>query len=198
MNEKNIQAATPSKDELNKLIRNHMIAAIGAGLVPFPVADLAAMTGVQINLVRKIASAFGVPFSQNAVKSLIGAIVGGAVPAYGAPSLASLAKVIPVAGSIIGFVAMPTLSVAMTYAVGHVFIQHFESGGTLLTFDVKKAGDLFKGLFKKGQEEAAVMAKEGDQEGKDESQTAENASDGGGEAAASAKEEKAPKKRRTQ
>jgi uncharacterized protein (DUF697 family) len=165
MNDETIQTVTPSKEDLDKLVRNHMIAAFGAGLVPIPVADLAAMTAVQINLVRKIASCFEVPFSRNAVKSIIGALLGGAVvPAYGAPLLASLAKAIPVAGGIIGLAAMPTISAAMTYAVGHVFIQHFESGGTLLTFDTKKAGELFKRLFKKGQEEAEVMSDLGEDE----------------------------------
>ena len=162
MNEKKIEVVIPTKEDLDKLVRNHMIAAFGAGFIPIPMADLAAMTGVQINLVRKIASRFNVPFSQNAVKSIIGALAGGAVPAYGAPPLASLAKAIPFAGGLIGFVTMPTIATAMTYAVGHVFIQHFESGGTLLTFDIKKAGGLFKGLFKRGQEEAAAMADEND------------------------------------
>ena len=152
----------PSKEDLDKLVRNHMIAAFGAGMIPVPVADLVTMTGVQINLVRKIASRFEVPFSHNAVKSIIGALVGGALPAYGAPPLASLAKAIPFAGGVIGFITMPTISAAMTYAVGHVFIQHFESGGTLLTFDAKKAGELFKKLFKKGKEEAATMSDEDD------------------------------------
>ncbi len=177
MNEKNIPTTNPSKEDLDKLVRNHMIAAFGAGLVPIPLADLAAMTGVQFNLVRKIASSFGVPFSQNAVKSIIGALVGGAVPAYGAPILASLAKVIPVAGSLIGIATMPTVSAAMTYAVGHVFIQHFESGGTLLTFDIEKAGELFKGLFKRGKEEAAAMEEKAEPEDSGDSETPENNAD---------------------
>ena len=56
---------------------------------------------------------------------------------------------------------MPIISAATTYAVGQIFIQHFESGGTLLSFDAEKAMGLFKGLFKKGRVEAEEMAKEG-------------------------------------
>jgi len=152
MEDKTSQNANPSKEELEKLVRNHMIAAVGAGMIPIPAADLFAMTGVQINLVRKIAARFDVPFSQNAVKSIIGALVGGALPFYGAPLLAGAAKTIPLAGSILGLAVMPTVSAATTYAVGHVFIQHFESGGTLLTFDAKQARVLFNRLLKRGQE----------------------------------------------
>ena len=160
MNENNIHSVSPSKEDLDKLVRQHMIAAFGAGLVPIPFIDLAAMTGVQINLVRKIAARFGVPFSHNAVKSIVGALVGGAVPAYSAPPLSSLVKAIPVAGGLIGMVTMPAVSSAMTYAVGYVFIQHFESGGTLLTFDAGKAKALFGSLFQKGKAETEAMSQE--------------------------------------
>jgi uncharacterized protein (DUF697 family) len=150
----------PSKAALNKLMRNHMIASAGAGLIPVPFADLAALTGVQLNLVRKIATAYGVPFSEHKAKSVIGALIAGALPLYGAPSVASLAKLIPVVGTAMGLVTTPTLCVAATYAVGQIFIQHFESGGTLLSFDAVKALDVFKGLFKKGEEVARDLSAE--------------------------------------
>jgi hypothetical protein len=38
---------------------------------------------------------------------------------------------------------MALLGGASTYAVGRVFIQHFESGGTLLTFDPAKVRDYY-------------------------------------------------------
>ena len=53
-----------------------------------------------------------------------------------------------------GAVAISGASV--TYATGEVFVQHFESGGTLLDFDVEKAKSQFKKALKKG--EAAVKA----------------------------------------
>jgi hypothetical protein len=40
---------------------------------------------------------------------------------------------------------------ASTYAVGRVFIQHFESGGTFLDFDPDKVRAHFEAEFKKAQ-----------------------------------------------
>jgi uncharacterized protein (DUF697 family) len=162
MNDTSKEKTIPSEEDLSKLVRQHMVAAFAAGLVPVPLMDIAVMSGVQLNLVRKVAACYDVPFSRNAVKSIICALAGGVAPAYAAPPLASLAKAIPFAGTALGIVTMPTMSAAMTYAVGHVFIQHFASGGTLLSFDAEKAAGLFKGLFKKGEEQAVEMAEEGD------------------------------------
>ena len=36
---------------------------------------------------------------------------------------------------------------ASTYAVGQIFIQHFESGGTLLTFDPERVRAHYRKLY---------------------------------------------------
>jgi hypothetical protein len=54
-----------------------------------------------------------------------------------------------VAGTVVYFVATPILAYALTRAVGNVFIMHFESGGTLLTFDPKAFTEYFVSEFKK-------------------------------------------------
>jgi len=51
-----------------------------------------------------------------------------------------------------GMVSMAALGGAGTYAVGKVFIEHFESGGTFLSFDPDKVREKFKALFEKGKE----------------------------------------------
>ena len=57
---------------------------------------------------------------------------------------------IPLFG-IFSFAAMPTLNAAISYAVGKVFIQHFESGGTFLDFDPKKVRAYFEDQFREGR-----------------------------------------------
>jgi hypothetical protein len=42
---------------------------------------------------------------------------------------------------------MPAFGAAATYAVGQVFIQHFESGGTFLDFDPDKVREHFRQEF---------------------------------------------------
>jgi hypothetical protein len=58
---------------------------------------------------------------------------------------------IPVVGTLLGGVAMPVLSGASTYAVGKVFIQHFASGGTFLTFDPAAVREYFMQELENGR-----------------------------------------------
>jgi uncharacterized protein (DUF697 family) len=54
----------------------------------------------------------------------------------------------------LGLLGALTLPSASTYALGKVFTEHFESGGTFLTFDPEKARALYdKALTEKAAEE---------------------------------------------
>jgi uncharacterized protein (DUF697 family) len=44
-------------------------------------------------------------------------------------------KSIPILGTIASGLVMPALAAGATFAIGKAFIQHFESGGTLLDFN---------------------------------------------------------------
>ena len=51
--------------------------ATGAGFVPIPLLDLAASTAVQLRMAKSLSDLYGVPFRKEAVKSVIGAVIGG-------------------------------------------------------------------------------------------------------------------------
>jgi uncharacterized protein (DUF697 family) len=106
-----------------------------AGLIPLPLIDLAAVGGVQVEMLRRISKIYGVPFSKNSGKALIAGVVGSMIPASSGIGAASLIKGMPVLGTTVAMVTMPTLSVGATYTIGMAFIQHFETGGTLLDFN---------------------------------------------------------------
>jgi hypothetical protein len=80
------------------------------------------------------------------VLSLLGSAVPTGVGGGMALAVASIPAVIT--GTVLGFVVTPVLAYAMTKAVGGVFIMHFESGGTLLTFDPKAFREYFIKEFK--------------------------------------------------
>jgi uncharacterized protein (DUF697 family) len=54
-------------------------------------------------------------------------------------------KAIPVVGTALATIVTPTLSAGLTYAIGRVFIQHFESGGNLLDFNPPDYREFLKG-----------------------------------------------------
>ena len=158
----NVEDALPSVERLtqaNKIIKNRMIAAVGAGLIPFPAVDMAIITGIQVDTVRALSKLYDIKFTDNIGKTALSSLTGGMFPVAATPWFSSLTKTIPFAGQIIGMATMPVIAGASTYAVGQVFVQHFESGGTFLTFDPEKVKDHFEEEFKKGKTFAEAEAK---------------------------------------
>lgn len=136
---------------LEKLLRQHVWGAIGVGFVPIPLVDLVGLTGVQLNLVRKLAQVYGVPFFKEPVRNLLSSLISSTLSTAIAPGVASVAKFIPIIGQTVGVLSMSLVGGASTYAVGKVFIRHFASGGTFLTFDVEKVKIYYDEMFEEGK-----------------------------------------------
>ncbi len=145
------QPVQVDKEELDRIVRHHVWAAMGVGLVPIPLVDLVAVSAVQVDLVVKLATLYQVDFSHERVRGLVVALAGSVLPVSLAEPFASLVKFIPIIGQSVGAIAMPVVSGAATYAVAWVFIRHFESGGDFLCFDMEKAKETYTDLFNKGK-----------------------------------------------
>lgn len=130
------------------VLRRMSMWSAGAGVIPVPGIDLAAIVGLQVKTVRELALIYGVPFDEVRTKAIIGALIGGLLPfnaAVGIGGLAStLYKAIPGVGAILGMITMPAAAAAANYALGRLFIEHFESGGTLLDFNAEKMRARFR------------------------------------------------------
>ncbi|MBF0099745.1 MAG: DUF697 domain-containing protein [Desulfobacterales bacterium] len=149
---------TASQDtQIKSLIRNHVIAAMGISLVPIPVLDIVGITGVQVNMIRKFAKAYDVPFSESKVKSILGALIGGGSVLPIGHVFNSLLKTVPWVGQTVAPLAMVTSSGAITYAVGKVFNAHFASGGTLLTFNPEEVKEYYAEMLKEGKDVAQEL-----------------------------------------
>jgi uncharacterized protein (DUF697 family) len=134
---------------------------MGAGLIPVPWVDLAAVAAVQLKVLAEISKIYGVPFQESRGKAVISSLVGFVLPhamAFGA--VGSLLKAIPVVGVLAGAPAMALFCGAYTWALGNVFIQHFESGGTFLNFKPEEVKEYFKTQFEEGRKMAATMETE--------------------------------------
>lgn len=136
------------------LVKSYVLGATGISLIPVPLVDLAGIFGVQLKLIHGLSKQYGVPFKENLGKSLLTSLLTGATGIIGVTALSSLAKSVPVLGSIGGAASVGITSGALTYAVGQVFIKHFEKGGTLLNFDPAKFREIFKKEVAKGKEVA--------------------------------------------
>ena len=133
-------------EKAEKIVRNHMLVALGTGIVP-PVIDIAALTGVQIRMLYLLSQNYGQKFKDDWGKSVVGSLIGG----FGMAQLAtgavfSLMKFVPLVGQVAAPVSLSVVASASTYALGKVFIKHFDSGGTLLNFDPEKMRVLLRSI----------------------------------------------------
>lgn len=139
------------------IIRNSVVFASGAGLIPIPIADLMAVTAVQLEMIRRLSRLYEVDFKETEGKAAILALTSSSLARLGGRMLA---KMIPVVGSIVGGVAVSALSGASTYAVGEVFKRHFNKGGTFLDFDWTSFKNFYNEKFEKGKAYAAKIKKD--------------------------------------
>ena len=140
----------------NDIIKNHVGFAASAGLIPIPGADLAAVTAVQLNMLRQVAGIYNIKFMDNIGKNIITAIAGSSIARLGA----SLIKIIPGVGTVIGDMSMAAMAAASTYALGKVFANHLAKGGTLEDFDIRSSKKVYSEELKNSKSEAEKVAAE--------------------------------------
>jgi uncharacterized protein (DUF697 family) len=142
-------------------VKNYVWLAMGAGLIPVPLADWVAVSGVQLKMLAAISVIYEVPYRANTGKAVIASMCGFILPhtlAFG--WIGSVIKAIPVVGVLAGMPAMALFSGASAYALGKVFIQHFESGGTFLNFEPEQVKTYFQEQFEEGKKVAANIRTE--------------------------------------
>jgi len=146
--------------EIGKIIRNHVMGSMGVGLIPLPLLDLAALAGIQLNMLRRLAGSYNIPFSKDKGKNVLASLLGAGISLPIATTLASLVKAVPIIGQAAGALSLPATAGASTYAVSKVFTQHFASGGTFLDFDPEKVKAYYFEMLKEGEKVAAELKKE--------------------------------------
>lgn len=128
-----------------EITKKYALYSAGAGLIPIPFVDWAAITGVQVKMLCDLGALYGVPFEADRVRPVVSALLGGyASQKLGYGIGGSLLKAVPVIGTALGVLSVPAFAGAITFAVGKVFIQHFASGGTFLDFDPDKVRAYFQ------------------------------------------------------
>jgi uncharacterized protein (DUF697 family) len=130
-------AETPEQrhETAAKLVDRFAVWSGVAGLIPLPFVDVLAVGGLQLQMLRRVSQLYDVQFSENRGKALIASIAGTMIPVTSGMGAASALKSVPILGMVASAFVMPVLSAGATYAIGKAFIQHFESGGTLLDFN---------------------------------------------------------------
>jgi uncharacterized protein (DUF697 family) len=152
------------ESQARRTVKKYMGFSAGVGLLPLPLLNTAGITAIQLRMLQVLSESYGVPFSKDLGKKIIGSLLGAIVPSSLSGTLGGaaswLASSTHVAGSIVSRLSMPVFAGASTYAIGQVFIQHFESGGTFLDFEPAKVREYFRRQFGRGR----TLASEANQE----------------------------------
>ena len=151
------QDKNPRGQHADTIIRNHVIWSMGAGLIPVLIADIFAVSALQLDMVRQLCRAYDQDFSETQGKAIVTSLTSATLARLGARSLI---KLIPGVGSIIGGMTVSIFAGASTYALGEVFKSHFDSGGTILDFDPDRLRKYYQEKFEKGKKVATTLKKD--------------------------------------
>ncbi len=144
---------SPKDKRAQTVIEKHVLLAMGAGFIPVPLADLAALATLQVRLVSALGEVYHVPnVEPTRSKTIITTLfrsLGLTTIAVG--GIGSLSKVAPILGTLFGTSTIAALSGSLTYATGVIFKNHFAQGGTLENFDLTRQREHFKRAFNTGK-----------------------------------------------
>jgi uncharacterized protein (DUF697 family) len=116
------------------IIKKHIIAAMGAGLVPFPIVDIVAVAMLEVHMITELAAAYNFPVPRAlVVYKLLISLAGGIGPIFMSLYFENSVKTLPLVGHAIYLGAFSISGGISVYAVGKLFQKHFESGGTFLS-----------------------------------------------------------------
>ncbi|OQY47045.1 MAG: GTPase [Anaerolineaceae bacterium 4572_78] len=138
------------QEKSSSIVRSHVIYSMGAGLVPIPFADIAAVTAIQIDMLTQLATHYDVKLSVIDLPTIISALTGSSLAKIGS----SFVKAIPGIGPVVGGLSMSILSGASTYAVAQVAINQFAVGKDFSDMDMGSAKRMYNDAFEQGKQYA--------------------------------------------
>ena len=116
-----------------------------AGFIPFPYLDATTIAALQGKMAYELCKIYGVPFKKESVAAIIGSLAGGGITTVvGGQVGRELVKGIPLVGQVLSMATQPAAAYAYTYAMGIVFIKHFETNGNLVNLEVEHFKNLFQ------------------------------------------------------
>lgn len=139
------------------IIRNHVLWSMGAGFIPVVIADVFAVSALQLDMIRQLARVYNIDFSETQGKAIVTSLTSATLARIAA---GSVVKLIPVVGTLVGGISNSIFAGASTYALGEVFKRHFDTGGTFLDFDVSRLSKIYNEKFEKGKKVAEEWKKE--------------------------------------
>ncbi len=129
-------------------VKRYMWFSSGAALIPVPFLDIAGILVAEMKMIAELSKIYDIPFERSSAKAVVGSLLGYILPeAFSEGLFGSLLKAIPGIGGLVGIPSFSLFVGAYSWALGRVFIMHFEAGGKLLDFDAAAVKEHFRAQF---------------------------------------------------
>jgi uncharacterized protein (DUF697 family) len=138
--------------KVDSIIRKSVYANFGVGIIPIPFVDWAGAAAVQLAMTKKLAAEYGVEFKEGIAKKIIATVVGAGIGVAATPLVKSLVIGIPIVGLPLAATSMPMMNALSTYAVGRMFVNHFEKGGDFVNVNYEVMKQHFKDAYANSRE----------------------------------------------
>ena len=125
------------KSEAHKIVATSALLAGAAGATPIPFSDAIVLVPIQIGMLAKISSAFGLSLSEGFLSTIVATAAGATgATVIGRSLVSNLIKLVPGVGSLIGSAITATTASALTVTLGETYIA------TLMFLFTKAGGEV--------------------------------------------------------
>ena len=140
------------KEAADRLIRQYVVGASGAGFIYSPLINALAVAAMEVNMITDMAHIYDFPVPHKLIvyKVLI-SLAFSIAPVYFSTQAFALASGFTLVGYAAQVLLMGSTGGVSVYAVGKVFQEHYESGGTFLSSNNSILRKYFKDRFAEGK-----------------------------------------------
>lgn len=119
-----------------RIVERHSNFSALGGVVPVPLLNVAGVTTIIVRMVKHLCRLYGVPYQQGRARAIVVGLAGGAIPTT-ASAIATSTLVFVIPGvNLLGLAVSSVAASVCTRSIGLRFIEHFETGASLLDFPV--------------------------------------------------------------
>jgi uncharacterized protein (DUF697 family) len=120
-----------------EVIERHAKYSAVGGLIPLPIVDVASVTAIVVRMARELARLYEVPEGLDRTRAIVLGLIGGTAPVGVGALSTSLLRFVPGA-NVVSMAVTSIAAAALTRSIGLIFLEHFESGRTLLDFKAER------------------------------------------------------------
>jgi len=126
------QGTIKRKDHALKIVNKYVLVSGGIGLIPAPFFGQVAIAALLAKMLNDLCQVYNTKLSEHKSKAIVASVLGGAHSDWITYYLTNFFnKIVPTMNMVGGVVVRPLISGTITYAIGRLFIHHFESGAWL-------------------------------------------------------------------